>query len=207
MVNEVSEVRQYLDGQNINEKSIYRICFMLAKWYKQQGLSHIRIRETIFEWGKKYHINIDCNLNRIITRVMNDKHRLRGDETTVRVSKEDVEEIIRRFDNSTVRRTALAVLCYAKVAADSDGEFSISLTALSDWLKISKSTTSTKCFEELCDFSYVEKLERKTLYSWDNKIRSKTLVLKMLVPIENKGEFVLADNDINGLYEKIFKNS
>ena len=58
MINEILEVQEYLDGKNINKKCLYRTCFMLAKWYKQQGLSNVEIREKIFEWGKKYNIYI-----------------------------------------------------------------------------------------------------------------------------------------------------
>lgn len=205
LINEILEVQEYLDGKNINKKCLYRTCFMLAKWYKQQGLSNVEIREKIFEWGKKYNIYIKYNVNSIIYQALEDKHRLRGDEAVVRISQSDIDEITRRFDSVPCRKTALGILCYAKVSADRDNEFNISALALSNWLHLYSSNMSSRYIKEMIDFEYIQKINSTVTYSWDKNVKSNSLNLKILVPIENKGEHILVDNDIEGLFDEIFQ--
>lgn len=178
---------------------------MLAKWYKQQGLSNVEIREKIFEWGKKYNIYIKYNVNSIIYQALEDKHRLRGDEAVVRISQSDIDEITRRFDSVPCRKTALGILCYAKVSADRDNEFNISALALSNWLHLYSSNMSSRYIKEMIDFEYIQKINSTVTYSWDKNVKSNSLNLKILVPIENKGEHILVDNDIEGLFDEIFQ--
>lgn len=207
MINEILEVQEYLDGKNINKKCLYRTCFMLAKWYKQQGLSNVEIREKIFEWGQKYNIYIKYNVNSIIYQALEDKHRLRGDESIVRISQSDIDEITRRFDSIQCRKVALAMLCYAKVSADRDNEFNISALALSNWLNINRGNMSGRYIKELIDFDYIKKIETSKTYSWDSNVKSNTMNLKILVPIENKGDYVLVKNNIENLYNEIFEKA
>lgn len=207
MINEVLEIQEYLKGKNISEKHLYRICFLLAKWYKQQELSNIEIREKIFEWGQKYKIHIKDNVNSIIYNALNDEKPLRGNETIVKISQNDVNEIIRRFDSEKVRKVALTILCYAKVSADSNGEFNISALALSDWLKTNYGNMCSRSFKELIDFGYMEKVCSSPTFTWDKNTKSTTLRLKLLVPVKNDGEFVLNGNDIDGLYNDVFKKA
>lgn len=204
MINEVLEVQEYIDGKNINKKCLYRICFMLAKWYKQQGLSNVEIRDRIFEWGQKYNIYIKYNVNSIIYQALEDKNRLRGDESVVRINQNDIDEITRRFDSVQCRKVALAILCYAKASADRDNEFNISALALSNWLNTNHSNMCNRAIKELIDFEYISKVNSVKTYSWDNNVKSNTLAIKILVPIENKGEYTLNKNNIEELYNKIF---
>lgn len=205
LINEILEVQEYLDGKNINKKCLYRTCFMLAKWYKQQGLSNVEIREKIFEWGKTYNIYIKYNVNSIIYQALEDKHRLRGDEAVVRISQSDIDEITRRFDSVPCRKTALGILCYAKVSADRDNEFNISALALSNWLNLNSGNLSALYLKELNDFEYIQKIKNEKTYSWDKNVKSNSLRMKLLVPIENKGDYILGNNDIEKLYDDIFK--
>lgn len=207
MINEVLEIQEYLKGKNISERHLYRICFLLAKWYKQQGLNNVEIREKIFEWGQKYKIYIKDNVNSIIYNALNDEKPLRGNETVVKISRNDVNEIVRRFDSEKVRKTALAVLCYSKVSADRDGEFNISALALSNWLKINYGNMCSRYFKEMIDFEYIQKVCGSSTFTWNKNTKSTTLRLKLLVPIENNGEFVLNGNDIDGLYNDVFKKA
>lgn len=177
---------------------------MLAKWYKQQGLSNVEIREKIFEWGKTYNIYIKYNVNSIIYQALEDKHRLRGDEAVVRISQSDIDEITRRFDSAPCRKTALGILCYAKVTADRDNEFNISALALSNWLNLNSGHMSGRYLKELLDFEYVEKVNNISTFSWDKNVKSTSLRLKLLVPIENKGEYTLEENNIDKLYNEVF---
>lgn len=205
LINEILEVQEYLDGKNINKKCLYRTCFMLAKWYKQQGLSNVEIREKIFEWGKTYNIYIKYNVNSIIYQALEDKHRLRGDEAVVRISQSDIDEITRRFDSVPCRKTALGILCYAKVSADRDNEFNISALSLSNWLHFDSGNMSGRYLKELIDFEYIAKINNSSTYSWDKNVKSTSLRLKLLVPIDNKGDYILENNDIEKLYDDIFK--
>lgn len=178
---------------------------MLAKWYKQQGLSNVEIREKIFEWGKEYNIYIKYNVNSIIYQALEDKHRLRGDEAVVRISQSDIDEITRRFDSVPCRKTALGILCYAKVSADRDNEFNISALSLSNWLHFDSGNMSGRYLKELIDFEYIAKINNSSTYSWDKNVKSTSLRLKLLVPIDNKGDYTLENNDIEKLYDDIFK--
>lgn len=207
MINEILEVKEYVSGKNINKKSLYRTCFMLAKWYKQQGLTNVEIREKIFEWGNKYNVYIKYNVNSIIYQALEDKHRLRGDDAVVYINDGDVAEITRRFDSVISRKTALAILCYAKVSADQNSEFSISSLALSQWINCSSSSMSEKYIKELIDFEYIQKSVSGKKYAWDtpDKVSVKSLKIKILVPIENTGKYVLVDNNIDKLYSDIFE--
>lgn len=207
VINEVLEIQEYLKGKNISEKHLYRICFLIAKWYKQQGLSNVEIREKIFEWGQKYKIHIKDNVNSIIYNVLNDEKPLRGNETVVKISRNDINEIIRRFDNEKVRKIALAILCYAKVSADRNGEFNISALSLSNWLKINYGNMCSRYFKEMIDFEYIQKVCGSSTFTWNKNTKSTTLRLKLLVPVENDGEFVLNGNDIDGLYNDVFKKA
>lgn len=207
MINEVLEIQEYLKGKNISEKHLYRICFLLAKRYKQQGLSNVEIREKIFEWGQKYKIHIKDNVNSIIYNVLNDEKPLRGNETVVKISQNDINEIIRRFDSIQCRKVALAILCYAKVSADRDNEFNISALALSNWLKINYGNMCSRYFKEMIDFEYIQKVCGSPTFTWNKNTKSTTLRLKLLVPVKNDGEFVLNGNDIDGLYNDVFKKA
>lgn len=207
VINEVLEIQEYLKGKNISEKHLYRICFLIAKWYKQQGLSNVEIREKIFEWGQKYKIHIKDNVNSIIYNALNDEKPLRGNETVVKISQNDINEIIRRFDSIQCRKVALAILCHAKVSADRDNEFNISALALSNWLKINYGNMCSRYFKEMIDFEYIQKVCGSPTFTWNKNTKSTTLRLKLLVPVKNDGEFVLNGNDIDGLYNDVFKKA
>lgn len=177
---------------------------MLAKWFKQKGMSNIEIREAIFAWGKKYSIYIEYNLNSIIYQALSDKHRLR-DKMEIRVSDADIDEIKKRFDSQNCRKLALAILCLAKASADNENKMLVSVTALSNWVGIAASNVSARCIPELIDFEYISKVESNNkTYSWDKNVKSKSLNLKICVPIENSGQYILNDNNIGELYSTIF---
>ena len=208
MVNEVLQAQEYLDGKNIDKNCLFKICFTIAKWYKEQGLNHMEIRDKIFEWGKQNDIYIDCNVNNLVSKAIEDQKPLRGDDVVVHISDNDINEIKRRFDSKMTRRTALAILCYAKVTANNKGEFSISLLSLGQWLGKNSKHLGRRYITELIDFEYIKKCDNTKTYYWDkiNKAVSKSLKLQMLVPVKNKGKYVLEGNNIDKLYDDIFEN-
>lgn len=203
MINEVLEVEEYLAGKNISKKCLYRICYMLAKWYKQKGMSHIEIRQAIFDWGKKHGVYITYNLNSIIYQALADKHRLRG-KTEVWISESDIEEITKRFDSKNCRKLALAILCIAKVSADNENSFSAPVTALSNWVQIDAGSCSKRYLPEMIDFGYISKLDSEKVYSWKGKAKSTSSQFTILVPIDGCKGHLLKENNISGLYDEIF---
>lgn len=203
MINEVLEVQGYLNGENINKKCLYRICFLLAKWFKQQGMSHIEIRQAIFDWGKKYHIYIEYNVNSIIYQALEDKQRLK-ENVIIKINSNDIEEIKKRFDSRNSRLLALAILCYAKCNANRDNEFIISGLALSHWIGIKSTNLSGRHLPELIDFGYISKIDTEKTYTWNKKVKSKSLYLKINVNISNIGDFQLIENNIHDLYNQLF---
>jgi len=202
MINEIIEVRNYLDGKNICIKNLYRICFLLAKWYKEQGLPHVDIRKEIFDWGKRNNILIKYNVNSIIYKALDDKSRLK-DNVVIKINNSDVSEITNRFDSKNTRLTALAILCYAKAYADRDKMFNMSTVALSAWINITNSNLGSRHIKELVDFGYITKVSTpNNTFTWDKKIIA--CEYRINVEIHNSGKYVLIDNDIIDLYSEIF---
>ena len=207
MLNEIQEVQEYLDGKNIEKKCLYRICYLLAKWFAQQGNNKIEIREHIFDWGKKYNIYINQNVNNIIYQALNDKRRLRGSDM-VYINQQDINEINRRFDNKRVKLIALAILCYAKCFANEKGEVKISTVALAHWLKIDNSYLGKKAIREIIDFDYMHKIENSSsekFFNWNGDIKSKSPVYKLHIPVVNSGDYCFNDNDIYKVYSELFQ--
>ena len=79
--------------------------------------------------------------------------------------------------------------------------------ALSNWLNINRGNMSGRYIKELIDFEYIKKVETSKTYSWDSNVKSNTMNLKILVPIENKGDYVLVKNNIENLYNEIFEKA
>ena len=202
MINEVIEVKEYLSGKNINKKILYRICYLLAKWYKEEGLSQLEIRDAIFSWGKKHDVFIKYSVNNIIYKVLEDKTRLK-DNISIKINKADIEEINRRFDKKNTKLTALALLCYAKACANRDKEFDISSVALSNWLGINSGDMSTYYLREVIDFEYITKISTPSnTFKWDTSKQNSGY--RINVDIHNSGNYTLKDNDILDLYFQIF---
>lgn len=202
MINEVIEVKGYLDGKNINKKNLYRICYMIAKWYKEQGFKSLEIRKKIFDWGKENNIYIKYNVNNIITSVFKDNERLK-DYVNVKINKRDIDEINKRFDSRVTKLVALAMLCYAKAHANGNKEFSISSVALSAWINKSSNHLRSRYIKELIEFGYLSLVSTpRNTYAWNNA--EKNSVYRINVDIHNSGDYVLVDNNILDLYNSIF---
>lgn len=201
MINERLEVQEYLEGKNINKLCVYRICYMLAKWFKEQGLDHIRIRTQIFEWANANKIYLEFNLNKLIYAAMEDKNSLRGD-VDVYISESDIEEIRKRFDSKNTRMLALALLAYGKACGTKNGECAVSLLGISNWLNMNYGNLSTRHFRELIDFGYISKVEQK--HKWNPNLKSETTRIKFLVPILNVGSERVVDNNITAIFYKHF---
>ena len=201
MINEKLEVQEYLEGKNINKLCVYRICYMLAKWYKEQGLDNATIRTRIFEWANANKIYIEFNLNKLIYAAIEDRTPLRGD-VDVFISDSDVEEIRKRFDSKNTRMLALALLAYGKACGTHNGECSVSLLALANWLNMNPGNLSGRHFRELIDFGYISKAEVK--HKWNVNSKSEIMRVRFLVPFTNEGSERVYNNNIAAIFYKHF---
>ena len=162
------------------------------------------IQKNIFNWGKNYNVYIPFNINRIIKKEISNPQKLRTG-IKVFISKEDVEEIKKRFNTKNARISALGILCCSKVFADEDGFMNISLSSLSNWINVNYYNMSSRYIPELITCGYIYKDQTSNeVFSWGSNIRSKNLRIHINVSHENLGEFELKDNNIINLYESIF---
>ena len=201
MIDEKFEVEQYLRGENINKLNIYRTCYLLAKYYMEKGLDNINVRTHIFEWANKHGIYIEFNLNRIIYVAREDKTKLRGD-VVAHISEEDIEEIRKRFDSKNTRMLALALLAYGKVCAAANGECTVSMVGMSNWLNIAYPNLVNRHMQELIDFGYVSKVENKR--KWKQSKRSQVTKIRFNVPLDNVGEFSVVNNNVAVVFHTHF---
>nr|WP_297935275.1 hypothetical protein [uncultured Lachnoclostridium sp.] len=208
MINEVLLVEDLLNGKGVNERCMYQHCYLMSKYFLQQGLDPLTVKEKIFSWATGQNIFLDVteiNVNQIVYRAAHDKNRLR-ENTIVKISSHDLEEIKKRFDKPKTRKVALAFLCYAKAIANSDNEFNVSLLAFSNWLHLSYSSLRMTYLPELIFWGYLEKINasNKKIYAWDSKAKSNMQRFKFLVNFKNVGEHQLVDNNIDVLYDECF---
>lgn len=206
MLNEMNEVNALLNGERINKKYTYRSCYLLAKYFKSLGYEHIKIRQEIFNWANKYGITIVDDLNSIIQKAFKDKKQLISN-VEIKVSKEDIDEIVKRFDKYNTRLTAFAILCFAKRYADKNGMFYISLIALSNWIGIDQTALSSRYINELIDFGYIEKVtENERNKRLKSRYISKTIIYKIKVNYKNEGNNIIKDYNIRKEFEEIIAN-
>lgn len=209
MINEILKVEEeILSGEHINKDALYGTIYLVSKYYKEKGLSYVEIRNKIFDWGKENNIFFDFQTSPIIHRAMDDNVPLRGSDTVIYINDNDISEITRRFDRKAYRRTALAMLCYAKAVADRNNRFYLSMTQMGFWLGYPKTNMSNRYIKALTDFAYVKKLNNNKKWVLGKKVvpnKSKCLQIEILVPTENYGDYMLVNNDIDGLYSEIFE--
>lgn len=203
MINEYLEVQDYLAGRRINPSCLYRICWLLAKWYREQGLTSLETRDAIFKWAMDNELYIEFSVTGLVYGVYEKEEKLR-DSSGVVIYTADRDEILRRFDTHNTKLIALAVLCYAKAYADNEKCFNLSLAALSEWTGVNRSTLISRYMPLLKSFEYIDTVQREA--RWNDKKMQKANVYKLLVPIVSRGEQlgVLQDNDIQKLYAVVF---
>lgn len=199
MINELIEVQEYLDGKNIDQRFSYRICYMLASYYRDQGLEHQAIREKIFEWGSKYKCFFDFKVNSVIYRVFENGTPLRGNCPCF-INEGDIQEIRSRFDSKNTRLVALALMAYGKVCANKNGECDLSLYGLARWLGIDYSNLSSRHFKEVVDFGLVSRIDTK--HSWAKSTRQKMIRIRYNVPLVNTGADEVVDNNVVAIFNK-----
>lgn len=205
MINEVLEAKDYIAGKNINKNNLYRTVYLMAKYHIMQGVPIPDIRQKIFDWGRENNVWIKYSVNDITIRAAEDKSPLLCPES-VNVSDDDVARIVKLFDTPRVQCCALALLCYAKVYANKNGEFPLSSIPFSNWVGIDRSYFQRKVAKELDMFGYVKVInvpQKKP--RWDEGEHLSTTRYKMLVPYDNVGEYKLNGNDIQLLFRELFQ--
>ena len=207
MLNEKNEITALLNGERINKKYTYRSCYLLAKHFKSLGYDLVKTREEIFSWANKYKFYITDDLNSIIQRAFDDKKDI-AEIIEIKINKEDIEEIIKRFDKYNTRLTAFAILCFAKKHANKNGMFYMSKIGLSNWIGIEQANLSNRYIKELIDFAYIEKVSKNDIkhIRIKNKQVSKMLIYKIKVKYNNIGEYIIEDYDIRKEFENIITN-
>ena len=203
LVDENYEALQYINGNDISKNNLYRICYLMIKWYKEDGLSKFEIRQKIYDWAEeKFYIKY--NVNDIIDRVFDSK--LPGLKSMiVKINKQDIKNINKRFDNKTTKFVALAMLCYAKAHANRDGEFNISSVSMSSWLNMNRKTLRHKYIKELVEYEYLTEVAKpENNKKWANVYEEQSIRYKINVQLHNSGEVVLENNDIRILFDELF---
>lgn len=204
MINQVLEAREYLAGKNITPENLFRICYMMSKVLLSDGLDPLEVRSRIFEWGKQNNIYFKFNVNDAIVKASNDGICLRGD-VDVWIGHKDVEEIVTRFDSRTVRCTALAMLCFAKVSTHRNGEFVIPSRWLTAWLGEKARTTYQRAIEELKMFGYLTTVDRKgNVARWNKGNHHDGTIYRIVPSFDCVRDYRLKDNNIWAFYESAF---
>lgn len=209
MLDEVYEVKEYLSGKKVSERGRYRAAYLIARWFTQEGCDFKDTRSHVYDWAKQSGNFIKYNVNDIVTAARQCKDRLK-DNPKLCVSEDDINRIVELFDASKTRLLALAILCYAKIYANSNGEFSVSVSALSNWIGISQSSLVKRYIPELEQLGYLSKLGlEKSARTWHRgkeheTQKYRTTRMKINVPLHNAGEHRLVHNDIQQLYDEIF---
>lgn len=206
MINEIIEVESYLAGDNIRKNECtFRMCYLMAKYFRAKGLDPLEIRKAIFKWGRDNDVFILHNVNDIIRMAISDGVELCKKE--VYVNDDDIKEIKDRFSTKNSRLCALAILLFAKAHADEEGIFTFSQNDFSKWIHLQQSHTST-CLEELEVFDYIDKIysSGEQTFAWNGRIVGKRIRYRLLVDYKNVGNYKIENNDVRDLFQKIFEH-
>ena len=205
MVNEIYETQQYLEGKSIVTNNLYRVCYLLVCHYKEKGYKKMEIREALFEWGKQHNIFIKYNVNNIINRVFDSDKAILLKAPVVKINKQDITEIKKRFDDNKTRLVALAMLCYAKAHGNEDGEFNISSVGLGAWLNINRKALRIKYIKELIEYDFITEIEKPlNNMRWEQPYDSQSTQYRINFPVHNSGKATLINNDIRLLFSEVF---
>ena len=205
MIDEVFEVEQYMAGENINYKNLYRICFLMVRWHKQCGYGKLQTREMLEAWAKSNALYIKYDCNDIINRVFDTEKGAELKTAVVKVNERDVKNINSRFDNKKTKLVALAFICFAKAHANKLGEFSLSMSSLSAWTGINRQMLGRKYIKELIDFEFLEKISKPEYNSmWDKLYEDQSTRYRLTFKVHNSGNDELVSNDLGILFSRLF---
>ena len=205
MVDEIYEVNEYIAGKNITANNLYRICYLMVRWYKQNGYSKLAIRDELFNWGEKHGVYFKFKINNVNNRVFEKESETDLKSPVVKINKHDIDEINRRFDSEKSKLVALAMLCYAKGHADAKREFVISSVALSAWTGIDRKMLCNKYIQELIDYEYLTVVNKpENSKKWDASYSEQSTRYKLKMSLHNSGDYILENNNLGVLFSKVF---
>lgn len=198
MIDERAEALSYINGETrINKIHEYRAVYQMARYWIECGEDDYTIRKKIQAWAKAYDHYLTFSIQKCIASARHAK-RLRCDNV-VYISQADIDEINKRFDQKNSKYVALAVIAYAKVAADKRRIADISMVGLSAWLGIDY-TTMTRRIKEMESYSLIRRIDTS---NEKRSQRNSVSRFQFLIPIENIGEYQLRGNNIDALANQI----
>ena len=204
MIDEVAEVKRYMDGKGLDDSNnYYRACYMIAKYFKKLGTSKGDTLQKIAAWVRQYSLAPSFSLANCISAAYSNDRPLRCG-TTVRISQEDADNIRLYASNKADRRVALALLCCAKGFAEEDGSFVASTCALASWLGMDRGNLSGRPLKNLESYGFIERLPNTELRGWEKNYYRNSCRFRLLVPYKPEGKWELKYNDIRTLYERVF---
>jgi hypothetical protein len=202
MLNELNEAIRLLEGNFYEKEGIYRGCLILVKYYKYLGYSPLETRNSIKEWQDKYNITFDFEINPLIHKIYDEKMQL-IDKVEIPIAREEVIEILSRFDRESVRFVAFLILCIGKFKGNKHGAFDLSIIGLSYWSKISYKQI-TRILDELKEFEFITQITKENVRykTLTNKIKtfSKTNIYKLNIELSENVDFIISDEDIKIKY-------
>lgn len=208
MVDEVAEVKEYLDGKGLSDhRNYYRACYMISKYYKKLGLTKKAAFQKAAAWVRQYGLTLPFSLVTCVTAAYVNERELRCG-ATVWISKDDAETIRKYAANKQDRRVALALLCCAKAFSEEDGSFVASGSALASWLGMDPANLRQRSLKRLEEFGYVDRLEEDgSLHGWQKNYYRNAYKFRLSVPYGRDGQWELVNNDIRSLYETVFSEA
>lgn len=207
MIDEIAETEKYMSGKPPEDRQkLYRACYMISKYLKEDGKSPVDAVSFLKDWTSERgpgKVNI---LQCVNAAYMNDNKLRRGRK--VAISPEDVEAIIEHSPTDNDRKVALALLCNAKAFADKKGVFQASTEAIGNWVGMSGANVRGRNIKRLCEWQYIEKIDtdKGKASGRFSKYHRTSSCFKLLVPWKNSGGVELVDNDIDSLYDALFKS-
>lgn len=206
MIDEVAEVKQYLNGERLEDsRNHYRACYMISKYYKQLGLTRKEIFDEISKWAADNQIQPGFSLIACVSAAYENERELRHG-ATVKISQADADCIRKYSRNREDRRVALALLCCAKCFTEPDGSFVASSGALGSWLGMDESNLRKRQLKHLQNYGFVERIDDTHTFSgWKKNYYRQAFRFRLLVPYSTDGEWELKHNDIRALYEAVFQ--
>lgn len=204
MINEMTDVKRYLEGQGLSHDIEYRICLLLAKWYYQNGATtRDEIRERLKAWAKENSFYFTVSMNTVADRVISGQMKLLGGEP-VYINEADKLIIVDKFDTYEERIVALAILCYAKTHSDRYGHFQLSQASLGKWLKMERKTIA-KHIDQMVGSNFMAVVETGSVNSWyQSMVAVGCSIYELCFETINNGEWQLRDNDLHKLYDTMF---
>ena len=208
MIDEIFEVKQYLQGKNISKENIYRICYQMTRYYMEQGNNQEQIRSILQEWAKTNSISLKLDINDVISRAFYKEKDTILVSHVVKINKQDVACINQRFDKKRTKLTALAMLCFAKIHADENGIFRLPTVSLSAWTGLNRKSLTNKYIRELVDFGYMEIFNpHENIVDDQRFIMRPATWYKALYSLHNSGNWILKQNDLRILFSDVFCNA